>query len=210
MNLLVYERNINKEKNNIIKLNEIIYCKCVEKLRIIIENYKIKLFGCKNKHEINNISFEEYEKIENIDESKIKCDKCKINNKGNTFENIFYKCNTCRMNICPLCKLNHDKSHNIINYDLKNYICDIHNEKYISYCKNCNKNICIYCSNEHNNHEVNLYKIENKDNKIKELEELRSKIDNLNEDIKEIINKLNIVMKNIEIYSNICKNYINN
>ena len=34
MNLLVYERNINKEKNNIIKLNEIIYCKCVEKLRI--------------------------------------------------------------------------------------------------------------------------------------------------------------------------------
>ena len=133
-----------------------------------------------------------------------------MDNKGNTFENIFYKCNSCKINLCPLCKLNHDKSHNIINYDLRDYICDIHNEKYISYCKNCNKNICINCSKEHNNHEINLYKIEEKDNKIKELEELRNKIDNLNIEIKEIINKLNIVMKNIEIYYNICKNYINN
>ena len=115
------------------------------KIRILIEDYKIKLFKCKNKHEINNLSFEEFEKIQNIEESNIKCDKCKINNKGK-FENIFYKCNTCKMNICPLCKLNHDKLHNIINYDLKKYICDIHNEKYISYCKNCNKNICINCS----------------------------------------------------------------
>ena len=73
-----------------------------------------------------------------------------------------------------------------------------------------NKNICINCSKEHNTHEINLYKIEEKDNKIKELEELRNKIDILNEDIKDIINKLNIVMKNIEIYYNICKNYINN
>ena len=133
MNLLVYKRDINKEKNNIIKLNEIIYCKCGEKIRILIEDYKIKLFRCKNEHEINNISFEEFEKIENIDESKIKCDKCKMDNKGNTFENIFYKCNSCKINLCPLCKLNHDKSHNIINYDLRDYICDIHNEKYISY-----------------------------------------------------------------------------
>ena len=113
INLLVYERNINKEKKDIIKLKEIICSKCGEKIRIIIEDYKIKLFGCINKHEINNISFEEFENIENIDESKIKCDKCKNNNKGNTFENIFYKCNICKMNLCPLCKLNHDKSHNI-------------------------------------------------------------------------------------------------
>ena len=183
INLLVYERNINKEKKDIIKLKEIICSKWGEKIRIIIEDYKIKLFGCKNKHEINNISFEEFENIENIDESKIKCDKCKINNKENTFENIFYKCNTCKMNLCPLCKLNHDKLHNIINYDLKNYICDIHNEKYISYCKNCNKNMCIYCSDEHNNHETNLYKIQDKNNKIKVLKELRNKINYLNKDI---------------------------
>ena len=30
-----------------------------------------------------------------------------------------------------LCKSNHEQSHNIINYDLKYYICEIHNEKYI-------------------------------------------------------------------------------
>ena len=39
-------------------------------------------------------------------------------------------------------------------------------KKYISYCKTCNKNICLYCGDEHNNHEINLYKIEDKDKKI--------------------------------------------
>ena len=73
-------------------------------------------------------------------------------------------------------------------------------KKIISFCKNCNKNICINCSKEHNNHEIYLYKIEEKDNKIKELEELRNKIDNLNKDIEEIINILNKVMNNMEIY----------
>ena len=210
MNILVYDKDINKEKNNIIKLKEIICNKCGENIKILIDNYKIKLYGCKNKHEINNISFEEFENNQIIDESKIECNICKIKNKGNTYENIFYKCNSCKINLCPLCKLNHDKSHNIINYDLKYYICDIHNEKYISYCKKCNKNICLYCGNEHNNHEINIYKILDKNKKINELNELKKKIDKLNKDIKYIINILNNVMNNIKIYYNICNNYINN
>ena len=50
MNILVYEKNINKEKKNILKLKEIICNKCGENIKILIENYKIKLFGCKNGH----------------------------------------------------------------------------------------------------------------------------------------------------------------
>ena len=211
MNILVFNKQtLDKEKNNIIKFKEIICNKCGENIKILIDNYKIKLFGCKNGHEINNLTFEEFEKSQIIDESKIECNKCKSKNKGNTYENTFYKCNTCKMNLCPLCKTNHDKSHNIINYDLQFYICDIHNEKYSSYCKKCNKNICAYCGNEHNNHEITLYKIEGKDKKINELNELKNKIDKLNKDIENIINILNNVMKNIEIYYNICNNYINN
>ena len=114
------------------------------------------------------------------------------------------------MNLCPLCSSNHDNTHNIIDYDLKNYICEIHNDKYISYCKNCKKNLCIYCTNNHNNHEINIYRIEDKDKKMKELNELRKKIEILIKDIKEIKNILDNVTKNIEIYYNICNNYINN
>ena len=55
MNILVYERNINKEKTNICKLKEIICSKCGENIRILIENYKVKLFGCKNMHHLKYI-----------------------------------------------------------------------------------------------------------------------------------------------------------
>ena len=51
----------------------------------------------------------------NIDLSEIKCDKCKINSKSNTFNIEFFICNECKMNLCPLCKSTHDKSHFTIN-----------------------------------------------------------------------------------------------
>ena len=66
---------------------------------------------------------DQYEEGQKIDLSKIVCDICKINNKGNTHNNIFYICNTCNKNMCPICKSSHDNNHSIINYDDKNYIC---------------------------------------------------------------------------------------
>ena len=211
MNILVYEKNINKEKINKIKIREIICPECGENIRLKIDNYKIKLYGCRNGHEINNMLFEEFENLENIDEKKIECNKCKENNKENTYKNIFYRCNTCRINICPLCKSNHDNNHNIINYDLKYYICEEHNEKYFSYCKSCKKNICLYCKNNHNNHEIIIYEnIEDKNKKLKVLNELKDKIDKLKIDIINIKNILDNAFKNIETYYNICNNYINN
>ena len=53
------------------------------------------------------------------------------------------------MNLCPLCKLMHDKSHSIINYDNKNYICNKHNEIFLRYCDDCNKDLCLRCTNEY-------------------------------------------------------------
>jgi len=97
---------------------------------------------------------DEFEEKQKLNKSKIKCDKCG-NNKAETFNNIFYICNECKINLCPICKSNHDKSnklHNIINYDDKYYICNIHNKEYAFYCDDCKKDICMYCENEHNNH----------------------------------------------------------
>jgi hypothetical protein len=148
MNILVYEINTNIERDKRILSKEIICPECKENIRINISNYKIKLFECKNGHNIDNILLNEFYNTQYIDESKIICNKCNENNKLKSYNNIFYKCNKCKINLCPLCKLNHDNKHNIINYELKDYICDIHNKEYISYCKECKKNKCIICLEE--------------------------------------------------------------
>ena len=151
MNILVYETNIKNEKSNMAKMNEIICPECKENILININEYKINLYNCKNKHKYNNILLSEYD--QNIDISKIICNKCKVRNKSNVYNNEIYKCLTCDDIICPLCKTLHDKKHIIINYDLTNYICKKHNENYKIYCKKCNENICTKCEKEHKNHE---------------------------------------------------------
>jgi hypothetical protein len=116
------------------------------------------------------------------------------------------------MNLCPLCKKKHDKSHKIINYEQKNFICQIHNENYSLYCKSCKQNMCIFCGNEHTKHETISF-----GNIITNIEDLRAKYQNLNENINkfkqnvaELINILNTTVNIFEIYSNIINDVINN
>ena len=115
----------NKKDDNIYK--KIITCsKCDEICFINLNDYKINLFGCKNGHTINNISFENYKNNIKNAGFNITCDKCKknLNNKE------LYKCFTCNSNICFDCKLNHNKEHKVVNNDKINYICIEHNAKY--------------------------------------------------------------------------------
>ena len=74
--------------------------------------------------------------------------------KGNVNKNQFYFCLNCKYNLCPLCINVHNNRHNIINYDIKNYICLEHCESFSSYCKTCNKDICIQCEENHDEHEI--------------------------------------------------------
>jgi hypothetical protein len=134
ISIIVYENKIEASSKNELKMKEVICPKCGENARLKITNYKINLFDCKNRHNINNILLKDYEKTQNIDISKIICNNCKIKNKANCFNNEFYKCCSCGMNLCPLCKSIHDKSHKIINYDKKNYICYKHLEYFTKYC----------------------------------------------------------------------------
>ena len=148
-----------KENNSInllvvdlIKSKYIICPTCKEHIRFEIIDYKINLHDCINKHKIDKILLDEFEDTQNIYMSKIICDKCKVRNKGNVQNNEFYKCNSCNYNICPSCKGEHDKNHNIINYDEKDFICKKHNINYQAYCKECNINLCLNCQNEHKTH----------------------------------------------------------
>ena len=72
-------------------------------------------------------------------------------------------------------------------------------ERYISFCKDCKINLCDFCEIEHN-----------KNNKNNNKNELRIKIDYLKFEINDIINILNIIKDNMEIYFNINNNIINN
>jgi len=212
MNIIVKSNDDNNKEIKEIISKDIICPGCKENIFMIIEDFKINLYGCKNNHIINNILINKYENTQKIDLNKIKCDECNVNNKGNTHNNEFYICNICNKNICPLCKLKHDKDHIIIKYDDKNYICKKHNDSFIKYCKECNENICIICENEHNNHDIiDLGKIiPNKDELIGQMEELKLIIDkfkNKIEIIKEILNRIINIMG---IYYNINNNIINN
>ena len=147
-----------KENTNIKVSNEVICPECKEICKYEINNYQIKLFDCKNGHIIENIKLDEFKNKQIIDISQIKCNKCKDKNKSNIFNNEFYICYECKMNLCPLCKSIHDKTHSIINYDNKNYICNKHNETFVEYCNDCNIDICFSCFNEHKNHKTISYK----------------------------------------------------
>ena len=103
---------------------------------------------------------------------------CKNKYKSNTYNNEFYRCNKCKINLCPLCKSNHNNNHKIINFDNKNYICELHDKEYIRYCQNCKSNICVICLKEHKNHSIINYEdmILNEEDNKKEINKLKEYI----------------------------------
>ena len=212
MTILVSDiNNENIKNNNKITAKEPLCPECGENIIINIKDYKID-YECKNNHSKNNLSFKEHTEKQETDLSKIICVLCKERNKYNTYNNQFYFCSTCKINICPLCKEAHDKNHNIINYEDKNYICRKHNESFIKYCKNCKENLCFICLNEHNCDDIiNLENIMiNKDELIKDNEDFKTLLDKIKNNIEEIREVLNNIINNIEAYYKINDNFIKN
>ena len=206
MNILVNEINNTIIRENIMESNEILCPQCNENIFVKIDDYKINLCDCKNKHNLKNITLKQLETIEKIDISKIICDKCKIRSKSNS--NNFYVCLNCDKHLCPLCKEKHIKRHKVINYDIKNYICKKHNESFIKYCYECKMNLCIRCEKEHDNHKCIYFRqILPEDNKN---DELKQYIDKLKEQINNIIVKLKEIKDNMDTYYNISTNIMNN
>ena len=214
MNVLANDINEIEEKikESKIQSKDIICPECGEIAKIGFENYKISIYDCKNGHEINNLSFDEFDNSQKLDLSTIICQQCKENNKNNTYNKTFYRCFTCDMNICPFCREKHDKNHNIINYEEKNYICSKHNEKYSKYCTDCKINICILCKKEHlNHHSIYLEEIIQDQEELKpKINELKENINKFQEDINKIICMLNKIKDNINLYYTIIYHIIYN
>ena len=213
MNIVVQHFDDDEEtpKDSIIKSKYIICPKCKENSRLKVKNYKISLFECKNGDSIDNILLNDYNKTQSIDLANIICNNCKTN-KNNTYNNKFFTCFNCKIDLCPLCKNNHDKTHNIIDYDDKNYKCNIHNENFNSYCNTCKKNICIYCESEHKNHKLILFGpiLLDTDNINRKLSEFKEKIDKSKDYINEKIKSFNTVINYFELYYNLYEDIIKN
>ena len=213
MKVLVYDIGKITNTGDFSKSKEIICPQCGdENMLINIKNYRISLSGCKNGHNTDNLLFDNFINTQKIDLSKIICNKCNKTNKRDAYKNEFFRCIKCKMNLCPICKSKHDTSHNVINYDEKNYICPYHHCFYIKYCSQCIKNICIYCEKKHKNHDI-IYLgdiLPNKEKSVNILKELKEYIDKFNVDIRNIINKLNQVRENTNTYYNIAYDIIHN
>ena len=207
MIILVYSinTNINNESTNIIESNDIICPTCKEICKYKIKDHRIELYECKYGHLKDNIKFDDFNNTQKIDISKIRCDKCKNKSKSNTFKNEFYLCNECKMNLCPLCKSAHEKTHSIINYDNKNYICNIHNETFVKYCEECKMDLCFSCIIEHKSHKIISYEDIIIDTKIlrKSLNFLKKGINKFKKNLEEIIKKFKKIIENMELYYNI-------
>ena len=204
--ILIYDikKCIGEKSDPVIKSKQVICPKCDENCCICVKDFKIRLYNCINNHNTDEISLEDYENIQKIDESQIICTICKTNNKSNSDNKKFYHCNTCLSNLCPSCKDTHEKTHSIIDYNDKNFICALHNIPYSYYCKTCNKNLCETCKEEHNNknnaNEVLINKEqEKKKQNEKETEEPKEKSDeelnNISKKYEEAKNAINNMSK---------------
>ena len=193
---VVKRRNKKEMKNDNIICPE---CKNLAFLNINEDNM-IKIDNCINKHK-NEYSIKEFIENQEMKENEIICDICK--NNQNLYNNNFYIC-TCGKNICQLCMINHIKNreHNLLYYNKRYSYCNKHQIEYVSYCSNCNINLCEKCEKEHYNHKnkIILYKKEIEEKKKKEIEkEIKDNILKINE-YKNEINQIN------DSFSNMIKN----
>jgi len=136
-------KHISKEKlfYNKNRFKEIICPECGEICKIKFDDYKIILYECRNNHKLRNVELENFFETQSIGRSKIKCDNC--NNFAKTIEyDELYNCLKCNKYLCIFCKEIHNNKHIIIKCEEKNYICNMHNERYNSYCYKCHQNLC--------------------------------------------------------------------
>ena len=208
--IIIIDFEFEKEHMETLKQSKEIICPiCNELCEININKYKISLKNCINKHCFPNLIINGFNDFQKINEKEILCKKCG-NNKLEAYNNAFFICCNCNINLCPLCKNSHDKKHIIINYEDKNKICNKHGERYILYCKDNNENKCDLCDMKSQNN-IFLYKVYKNINKLNNINEFKIKIKNLKNELKNLSNndELNRVYNNFEKLYEISNNIIN-
>ena len=103
MTILVTDLGEEVNSNSICMSNTIICPKCKKTSKMEIKDYKI-ILECPDGHRTENNFFNKFKDSQKIDLSKIICGVCHQNDKSKAFDNIFFICNSCKINSCPACK----------------------------------------------------------------------------------------------------------
>ena len=154
-NFLMTKKEEEKKETTETKLLYNFNCdKCPLIPAIKLDNKKLNYITdaiCQNGHKSNKIELLNYlDKGKNFSINNFIC-KCKKNES--TSNNIFY-CDTCNLIFCELCSSIKHSEHKTISKEKINYFCIKHMKQFSSFCKKCQKNICIDCEEEHKNHEI--------------------------------------------------------
>ena len=182
-------------------------CILIPSIQMKFESNEIE-YECENKHK-NTLSYDKF-----ISESKkyslsnIQCLNCK-NKKTDDIK--YYYCFQCNNFICSKCLDGHNKNnkeHITTLMELYDGVCKEHNNSYDRYCKDCKKNICTICHNNHLTHNIfDLSKIifSEKDEIMKEINNIiniKTKIDTVQNQINESFNKIKINISNKVLFIN--------
>ena len=195
-----YELAYESEKKKEIVINE-------EKINNQMSNVP---FGNPSVENINNIHPNINDHIlNNIDNQEEIRRRYSINNNDMNLNNSL---NNDRIRIR---NLNENMANNVNNYIKgKNFFCEKQHqkvekrvkeeekEKFISYCKTCNENLCFECEIEHQGHDIIRFtdiKVENYDLK-KDIQDKNEFVKIWKKNIKEMIKKINEIIKEIDEY----------
>ena len=193
---------------------------------ISINPYSFEIYSeCRDEHKNKMDIFNYINKSGKSKEENQICDYC-----NKTFKNILknniilYKCSYGK-NICQKCKEEKIKGntneHILVEFKEKDYtcLCNQEKKKYINYCFECEKNLCIYCSDNHKNHDKKkfsqIFQIgKEKINILKrKLQEQKNTIKTFNKIlddwIKRIIDNINKYRRKMELYAEINEKVIN-
>ena len=206
---------VKRNSESIITSNQIICPVCGEAAQMKLKYKKFEIYECKYKHKIDELTFDEFEKTQLIDTSKIICQECKSNNKYDAYKHQFYYCFNCNTHLCPLCKYSHnkDKNHKIVEYEQMFFYYNKHNKPYNFYCNTCQENICESCESSHYNHEMIKHPKIARDkadytSRLNIFNENISDFGKIIKDIKDFLDKIEENLKRIyEFNNNIIKHY---
>ena len=224
-----YEEELKDRNLEEIKMGKKIICpedNCFENTIINLDpiTFEIKSDCGKHPKKMKIIDF--VEKSGNKEEKDF-CYICK-NTYKDILDNkkILYKC-YCGENLCEDCKENHLKEkdlekHNIVDFKIKDYTCCCNDtcKKYICFCLDCKKNLCVLCRGEHKEHTVKdfskLYKLGKEEKKeinkkLKEQKEKIKKFKNIIDNwLIRITKIINIYKKKLDLYWEINNIIFNN
>ena len=160
-------------------------------LEIIISESKGLIYTkCPSNHIKKYKFYDFYNKFRAIPEldSSLNCFVCKRSNSSNN-----YFCGTCFNFLCRNCLMQHEKDfgHQIISIQNINTYCPLHNEKYIMFCFECNKNCCEFC-----------HTIQTKNHKLKTFNEILNDCKKEEKSISFFKNEINYQLKALDDFMN--------